>query len=414
MSRNETIPIQLGKIKDAAQVGEAYASFFLPKLWDLSDRTRSEDQMKPFVRAARSIIEDGASALASDRQRQIFSTLCRQHLEREIGFLSAQAAHHNRQHWDRVNGRLLDAQIDRVRHRPQDDDAFKGAMAQGLTALESHDAQMGVSKKDTEIRLAQFLSRLLTARLEVLAPVNIAQAKRVHDQYQTWLAPECRDWMVGYLDRMERIVRAGILADAIVQTGPKQTWMRKIRAVADCETDNDAVFVALLTQAVQARLDQAVEAEAKAAQTDRNALLRTVLDMPATRLEALLAAHPHLAPLWHRTDQDTRDGLLDLMRINRRDRPKPLRRSRATELFDLAIGHALHDHPKFHAQNLAHKRWNDLPALWRVTLITLQQNRGDSDLTEKIAHKTEKMARASLRHAQHYAAAKLPIFAERI
>ena len=247
-----------------------------------------------------------------------------------------------------------------------------------------------------------------------MAPLNVALAKRVHEARKAWIAPERTAEIEDYLKRIERIVRAGLLADAIAQMGPKEAWLTKVRPVAKHETDRDAQFVALLTQAVEARLDEAVRAEADGKRAERNALLRAVLEGGATRLERLLADRPHLGPLWHRADAKTQDGLLELMRLNRQGRGEPLWRREARTMFALAIGYALSDHPRFHAQNLADKSWNILPAHQRIVLIALQDKRGDQEMRDKAQDNLRIVRRLAGGRTASPRLRRLPLFMERM
>jgi len=405
-----SIATTLSKIKDAARVGETFAGHTLPRLHSLSDQTRSEAMIPPYIQAAQAVAREGAAALETDRQRRIYLNLCQRHVQDELGRLSSRAAHHNRQQWDRANRQLVEAQIEAVTRWPEDDRHFMGCAENGLSAIENHDAHMGIAPRHIETRQAQFLSRLLTARLQALAPVNIAHAARVYDRHKSWLAPDQTPPLRAYLNRVERIVRAGLLADAIVRMGPKQAWKAKAKAVAAHEEDGDAEFNALLQEAVQARLDEAEQQEALARQTNRNALLQAIIADKTACVEALLKSAPHLALAWDQAEPDTIAGLSELMRLNRMGRT-PIRDEHAANMVKLAIGGALHDHPDFHAENLAGQRWNSVPAAQRLVLVELQAKRNDPGWQAKVSGNLEQMRRMTGHRAVEHRSQRLPIFA---
>ena len=271
-----SVAITSSKIKDAACVSERFAGHTLPRLHSLSDQTQSEAMILPFIQAAQSVAREGAAGLQTERQRSLYLNLCQHHVQDELGRLSSRAAHANRQHWDRANQQILEAQIEAVKRWPEDDTHFMACAENGLSTIENHDAHMGIAPRHVETRQALFLSRLLTARLHALAPVNIAHAARVYDRHKAWLAPDRAPDLRAYLNRMERIVRAGLLADAITRMGPRESWLAKVQAVAAHEDNGDVGFKALLHDAVQARLDRAERRDAATSQTNRNALLQTI------------------------------------------------------------------------------------------------------------------------------------------
>ena len=406
MTDQREIAAQLARIKDAAKVGEAFATRYLPRLRALSDAAQSEADALPFFVAAGKEAQQAASLLDNDRQRGILERLCNHHRHRELARISARAAARNRAEWDRAAEALVQSQLDEAKRWPLDDGHFTACVGNGLAAIETHHAQMGIASRHTETRQARFLSDLLTARLEAVAPVNIALAQRLYRDHADWIAPERRESLGSFMTGMERIARSAVLADCIVTLGPRQDWLGKVAAVAGGEKDGDAEFEDLLRHAVQARVDDAERAERNQTRAERNALLDRVLTHAATSLHRLLADHPELAPAWNRATPETRTGLMELMRLNRMDRqPEP--DDRAKRLFALALGHALRGHPAFDATNLAAAHWNIAPKYQRLALLELQENRRDAENRQNAVL----LKRLTRNKAATYSARGLRIFA---
>ena len=360
----------LGRIKDAARIDELFAGAFLPRMHQLSDRTQTEAQLVPFVKAALAEIARSAKELGSEQQRSWYQNLCRRHLHEELARLSARAAQNNRQEWERSHHGLLDGQVAAVARWPADDRHFKICAETGLKAIADYYGGRGLAAHYAETAQAQFLSRVLTARLHALAGTNIAYAARLFDQHKMLLNQQDQQQMRAFLNRIERVVRAGILADAITKLGPPDGWLNKVPAVADHEQDGDGTFRQLLHDAVQTRVDEAMQRRDGQIRAERNALLRAVLERRVTRLETLLADAPALAVYWDRAEPETVDGVRRLMLSLCRPSLPP--DDRARRMAALAVGHVLQDHPAFYRTNLAAARWNGVPYDQRLALIGLQ------------------------------------------
>ena len=384
----------LGRIKDAARVGDVFAATFVPKLRQLSDQTRSEEQMVPFLRAAHGALVEASTSLSNEQQRQMLRTLGQRQILHELDLLAGRAASHNRQNRARTAQAMGSMLLAEAARWPEDDRHFDHCIHQGLAMLEDPGHR------------TQWRERLLTARLEALAPVNIAYAMRVFERHQDWLTPQQQNQMRGFLTRLERVVRAGLLADAIAKLGPVDGWLDKVASVAACEQDGDAPFHALLREAVSARRDEAQRIAAKTAQTRNNALLRAVLDQHITRLETLLNTHPHLAVAWDQADAASQRGLLELMRLQRLRR-QDLWNDQARKLFHLAMGEALLGRGRFYAEKLSAPHWNIVPAALRLVLIKLQDQRDDPATQSGLRRNFARLRRLCADRAPDFAACGL-------
>ena len=374
----------LDNVNDQAKVGNVFAEYFLPRLHQISQQTKTEAQMVPFLKTGQAALKAGLDLLESDQQRKVYQKLCQHHLREELGRLSVRAAKQNQQDWHRMNAKLVDAQLSDVKRWPEDERHFNTCIQNGLWALEAYHRQMGSAEVILEAAQAKFLSDLLIARLQALAPINIAYAAEVYNRHRNWLIPSIKSQIQGYLNRMEQVVRAGLLADAITQSGPKESWLDKVPAVAAHENDNNAAFRALLLDAVQARLDEAETQAFTQNQTDSNALLTACLTQEATKLETFLAQNPELALAWDRADPQTQTGLLDLMHIHRLG-PRFTPDDTDTPIWNLAIGQALKGKSQIYLTNLAAPQWNPLPADQRLFLIELQNHRYDPVMQAELA-----------------------------
>jgi hypothetical protein len=375
----------LDRIKDAAQVGQIYTDHFLPRLHQAADQTEHEAHMVPFARTVKAAVAQGVARLKTPRQRALFESLCRHHLHDELTRVSTKAAANNRRLWDEANQKLVQAQFLSIRRWPLDEDLFKTCVTNGLTLIQTHEAHLGHSDHAIENRQAQFLSDLVIARLQVLAPQNIARASALYDACKDWIANDQQAEMQAFMTHMERLARAQILADCIVKIGPKEEWMAKIEPVITCEKDGDDGFKALLHHFVQAKLDHAHKAEQDQDRETRNSLLDAVLTHDVTGLDRLMNDHPHLAAHWHNAKPDTHQGLLELMRLNRLGR-QPIWENEALKMFEKALGLCLHQPSCFQELDITHHRWNLLPKQHRHALLALQNQITNPVIPPIIAH----------------------------
>ena len=394
----------LQSLKQAYPVRRLVAEFFLSRMHRLSDQTRTEDQVKPFFAAALEVIAQGAKLLDDPGQQAQFRQWCEHLLQHELAGLAARAAQHNRRQWDLANDNLGDGLLEQTRRWPQNEALFQHCATLGVEAIAHHHRLLGLEAHVTEAQQAALLSRLLAARLEALAPVNVVQAMKVLDQYRDWLPVAAQAAASAKIQRMERVVRAGILADAITQWGQPEHWLQKVDLVAAHERDGDDALRELLREAVQARADVALLAQERQQRTGRNHLLSVVLRGKSGRLETLLAENPHLADAWDQAESETKAGLAELMRLNRLNR-HPAPSDHAKGMVDLLVGMALRRHPGFERENLAARRWNILPPDWRGRLVeaqnSLSHEQGASSIRRN-ARQTDAIGRHIKRKLQGY------------
>ena len=374
----------LDQMKDTALAGDLFSRQFLPRLRQKADVVVVAESIPAFADDVTKLMQILSRTLREERQQAVFIHLCRTHLDDEIRQMSIHLAQRQQQNWQRVNGDLAETQLDQVRRWPLEDHHFLRCAGRGVAFIADQSKHKGNSTEQCEADQARFLSRLLAARLEALVGRNIQAAIRVLEQFESWLEESQVESIRQLVRRTERLVRAGILADAIAQWGHHDQWLEHVEHVAAAEADHDDELVNLLTEAVTVRRDHRLMAEENQQRADRNRLLRAILEQDCPSPETLLAHNSELAGLWHRATVETVAGLAELMRLNRLHR-RPSPHPEAQMMLALATGMALQGHDGFERENLALRRWNSVPSSGRLMLLNLQDQWHQPGMRERLA-----------------------------
>ena len=364
---------------DRAAIGDALITF-VGRMSGLSDHARSlgggdmADHLPDFLKGCESIRLSLGQAMPAHR-KAAFDRLARLSQELELNRLAQLAAAQDLRHWDDVNAKVLETQVENVRRWPLDDRTFRQAAQDGLAIAAEHDRMMGRQPEASRQRQSAFLSRLTETRLQALVWTNIAVALQVFQDYQQWLLPAARQNCQKLLAQGERLARARILADAIVDRFAPDHWRQRAGLAAHCEYPDDADFAQMLQDRIGEHIDQSAQAQTQLARQTRNRLLLAALGDSQSRpqrIEDLWRTDPQKASLWHQTDDDTRHALTRILHANR-TRLGPNGSAQSQRKFDLAVGlMALSPH-HFLKLHFGQAGFRDLPLPQLQLLITMQE-----------------------------------------